>query len=584
VNLNLPTAGIRWLAVTATAALTLAAATGASAGTRNAPPRATAATPTVTVNAAAPFRPVTHVAAGGLYAFSKAGVPASSLLLPLHLNSVVQMAPGGQQLPNGEPTPAGDVLVVNSSATATGASEIIRMPDIYPNFPYRWVSWADWLSKVDTMVRARLSAGNDTNLAAWELWNEPDFTWNTATAGSFDAGWVRTFAEVRKLDSVTPIQGPSISHWNQSFMQDFLSNAKANNAVPDIISWHELGGPGSIAADVSACVALERSLGITPRPISIEEYATTGEVDTPGALVPYLAAFERTGVANAERAFWHEYGTVDGLVTVSGVNGTTTNQPTGTWWLYKWYGDMTGSMVSVSPPGGSSLDGVASFDPLSKTADIIVGGGSGTTNVTVSGIGALGSSVSALVESTSTPDRFTAEPSAHTISQQTLTASGGQVTVQIPSMSASSAYHVLLRAADGSGTQQLYYAANASIHNGSIGASAAAPDGFFVGGLTHTGDARNDSFVDFIVNVPTARTYTMTVNYNNPGSASASLGLAFDGGAWRTLSYPATGSGWGNVSTTLSLQAGFNVIRLAMGSPFFAGGSGTVNLGSLQLK
>ena len=253
------------------------------------------------MNAAAPYRAVTHVAACGLYALAQPGDPANSVLYPLHLNSVVQMAPGGQQLPNGEPTPAGDALVVNPSATAVGASEIIRMPDIYLNFPYQWVSWSDWLSKVHTMVKARLAASNDTNIAAWELWNEPDWTWDTAAAGSFDAGWVRTYQEVRSLDSVTPIQGPSISAWNESWMQNFLSYAKANNALPDIISWHELGGgPGSIAADVAACVALEKSLGITPRPISIEEYDTMAEIDDPGALVPCLAAFEQSGVSNAE--------------------------------------------------------------------------------------------------------------------------------------------------------------------------------------------------------------------------------------------------------------------------------------------
>jgi len=542
---------------------------------------ATAATvPTITVNAAAPYRAVTHVAAGGLYALSQPGVPASSLLYPLHLNSVVQMAPGGQQLPNGEPTPAGDALVVNYSATAVGASEIIRMPDIYPNFPYQWVSWPDWMSKVDTMVRARLAGTSDTNIAAWELWNEPDGTWNTAAAGSFDAGWVRTYQEVRKLDTVTPIQGPSISHWSESYMSGFLSYARANNALPDVISWHELGGPSAIAADVAACVALEKSLGITLRPISIEEYATTGEINDPGALVPYLAAFERNGVANAERAFWYEYGTVDGLVTVSGVNGTTTNQPTGTWWLYKWYGDMSGSMVTVTPPPGSSLDGVASYDPLSKTANVIVGGASGTANVTVSGISGLGSSVSAVVESTATRDRFTAVTAPTVVSQQTLTACNGQVTVQIPNMSASSAYQVLLRPASGGGAQQLYYAANASVQNATIAASSAAPDGYYVGGLTHSGDARNDSFVDFVVNVPAARSYTMTVDYAGNGT----LGLAYDGGAWQTLTFPSTGSGWGTITTTVSLHAGYNVIRLAMGSPFFAGGSGTVNLGYIQLS
>ena len=32
------------------------------------------------------------------------------------------------------------------------------------------------------------------------------------------------------------------------------------------------------------------------------------------------------------------------------------------------------------------------------------------------------------------------------------------------------------------------------------------------------------------------------------------------------------------------LTAGYNVIRLAMGSPFFTGGSGTINLGYIRLS
>ena len=82
------------------------------------------------------------------------------------------------------------------------------------------------------------------------------------------------------------------------------------------------------------------------------------------------------------------------------------------------------------------------------------------------------------------------------------------------------------------------------------------------------------------MNVPTARSYTMTTDY----SGSGTLGLAYDGGAWQTLTFPSTGSGWGTITTTVSLHAGYNVIRLAMGSPFFAGGSGTVNLGYIQLS
>ena len=188
------------------------------------------------------------------------------------------------------------------------------------------------------------------------------------------------------------------------------------------------------------------------------------------------------------------------------------------------------------------------------------------------------------MESTSTANRFTAVTAPTVLSRQTLPVFAGQVTVQIPSMSAARAYQVLLRPADGSGAQQLYYAANASLHNASILASAAAPDGYYVGGLTHSGDARDDSFADFVVDVPTARSYTMTVDYANPGSSSGPLGLVYDGGTWHTLAFASTGSGWGTISTSVSLTAGYNVIRLAMGAPFFAGGSGAVNLGYLQLS
>jgi len=80
------------------------------------------------------------------------------------------MAPGGSQLPNGEPAPAGDALVVAPEAKAAGAKVIVRMPDWYPNFPYRWVSWSDWLSAVDTQVAAVKSSGA-TNIQSMELWN-----------------------------------------------------------------------------------------------------------------------------------------------------------------------------------------------------------------------------------------------------------------------------------------------------------------------------------------------------------------------------------------------------------------------------
>jgi hypothetical protein len=107
-----------------------------------------------------------------------------------------------------------------------------------------------------------------------------------------------------------------------------------------------------------------------------------------------------------------------------------------------------------------------------------------------------------------------------------------------------------------------------------------------VGRIDNTGDARADSYVDFVVNVPAARSYAMTIGYANGTGATSTQGLAYNGGGWSTVSYPAT-AGWGQfgstVSTSVSLHSGYNVIRLAKGAPFFAGGTGFAELDYIQL-
>jgi hypothetical protein len=539
-----------------------------------------AAGDTLVVNAGTVMRPVTHVASGGLYALASATVPTAAQLPPLHLNQLVQPAPGVQQLGNGATVPTGDALKVAPLGTNAGAQEYVRMPDIYPNFPYKWVSWTDWLSKVSTMVKARLAATGTTNIDGWELWNEPDWTWDTTDAGSFDAGWVRTFQAVRALDTVTPIVGPSISVYSHAWMADWLAYAKANNALPNIITWHQLttGSYATLASQISDFTALEASLGISPIPISIDEYAATTEVDVPSAALHYIAAFERDGVLNASRAYWFESGTVNGLLH--------NNAPTGTYWMYKWYGDMTGNMVPVTAAG--SQDGVASDDSVRKTVNVVFGGDSGNNSVQVNGLSPLGTSVKVVLSSTPDSGRLTNVTAPTTVSTTTATVTNGSLTVPITGQNAQSAYQLLITPAAGvpAGSTQTYEAENGAVVNAEIESSATASNGHYVGLINNSGDERSDSFVDFLVNVPTAGNYSMTIRYANGGTATSTQGLAYDGGAWSTVSYPPTGS-WGafgpTVAATVTLHSGSNVIRLAKGSPGFAGGTGFAELDSITL-
>jgi hypothetical protein len=538
---------------------------------------AQAAGHTLVVNAAAPFRPVTHAAAGGLYALAENGRPADSTVLPLKLNTLTQPPPDVGQKPNGQPA-GGDALKVAPQADRVGAAQVIRMPDIYPDFPYKWVSWDDWLAKVDTMVAKRLAATSVSNVAAWEIWNEPDWTWDTAKAGDFNAGWARTVQRIRTRDTLTPVAGPGYAGWDATRMRAFLTAAKSTNTVPDLVVWHELNhSSAAIAADVAAYRSLESSLGISPRQIFINEYAWTDEVDVPGRVANYVSKLERAGVAAADRAFWYEYGTVNGLV----VNNT---QPTGTWWLYKWYGDMAGSMVSTTPPAQTGLDGFASYDSTRKRVDVVFGDEAGTNSVRVTG---LSGTVRVTLESTPSSGRFTAVPAPTAISTSTYTVSGGQITVPVPNMSATSAYHLVVEPASGvPAYQQRYEAENASVFRAQRLSSGSASNGGYVGRIDNSGDPRSDSYVDFVVNVPSARAYTMTIGYANGTGATSTQGLAYNGGGWSTVSYPPT-AGWGQfgtVSTSVSLHAGYNVIRLAKGAPFFAGGTGYAELDYLQLS
>jgi hypothetical protein len=398
---------------------------------------AAAASNTLVVNAASLFRPVTHVASGSLYGLANDSTPADQYVTPLHPNTFVQMAAGGHQQAQG------DVVVVAGKAARDGAKVVDRLSDYYAGWPYQF-SWNNWLSVVDQQI-SKVHASGVSNLASWELWNEPDNTWLSSN-GTFNDFWVRTYREVRAKDATTPIQGPSFSD-NISGMQSFLTNAVATNTVPDIIAWHELSNQQKIAGDVATLTNLEKSLGITPRPIAIEEYAAPSQVGVPGSLVGYIAKFERLGVHDAELAFWNGYGALGDLLTGTG------GQPNGAWWLYKWYGDMSGQMVSTVPPAQTGIDGAASYDASQRRLSVIVGGGSGAAAVTVNGLSSLAGfsgGVHVKVEYTPSPGRTTAVSGPTTVSEQDLTVTGGSVTVPINSMNAAYGYHLVVTPADGS--------------------------------------------------------------------------------------------------------------------------------------
>ena len=437
----------------AVTALALTAAAAGVASMTVIPARTANAASTLVVEANSPYRTATHVATGSLYGLATASVPTQSLAQAINPNTFVQMATGGHQQAEG------DVLTVAPTASAIGAHLVDRMSDYYAGWPYQF-SWSTWPTVVQQQVQ-KVEASPYAGITDFELWNEPDNTWLSAN-GTFNSFWTTTFNQVRSLDPGAVIQGPSFSD-NISGMQSFLQNAVATNTVPNILTWHELESAGKIAGDVATVTALEKSLGITPRPIAIEEYAAPSQVGIPGDLIDYIAQFERLGISNAELAFWNGYGALGDLLTGTG------GSPNAAYWLYRWYGQMSGNMVTVVPPGtaGTGLDGAASVNSAGNQVSVIFGGGSGSTAVTVNGLSSLsafGSTAHVVLEQTVSEGRTVAVAGPSVISTGNYTISNGSITVPVSSMNSANGYHLVVTPGSSSTLPGTYQIKN--VHSG----------------------------------------------------------------------------------------------------------------------
>jgi hypothetical protein len=420
----------------------LAALATAVAGAAVAAPAAQAAPTadnTLVVHADQSFRPVTHLASGSLYGLADADSPSSDLISAIKPHTFIQKPFGGKQQPTGD---VGDTWKV---AADHGANVVIRLSDYYAGWPYQF-DWATWDQVVTDQVRQAKESGM-TNLAAWAPWNESTGTWNAAKNGSFEDFWVHTYRLIRSLDPTTPIQGPSYSD-DISEARQFFTVAKQTDTLPDILAWHELIRSSKIVGDLATIKGILSDLGIAERPISIEEYAAPAEAGIPGSLVGYIAKFERLGIHDAELPFWNQSGTLGDLLTQrDGV-------PNGAFWLYKWYADMSGDMVSTTPPANNTFDAAASVTSDKNQVEILTGGNSGSTAITVDGLDQLpvaaSGSVNVKLEYTPSYGRTVAVAGPVTVSNSTYQLSAdGSISVPI-TMNPAYGYHIVVTPAGAS--------------------------------------------------------------------------------------------------------------------------------------
>jgi hypothetical protein len=411
---------------------------------------------TLTVDLSTTYRPVTHVGIGSLYGVIEK-VPADAdlqrLVGELHPRMFTNPAssdPGTQQ-----PGVPANAIKVATRLAPFGATVTIRLADWFSGW-YAFTTMTDWLDKVGTTIAAK-KAANLSNVYAYEIWNEPNGSWTNggdanaipggAKSLSFNALWKQTYDRIRQLDPGVKITGPSISYMDPDFMNSFLTYCKTNNCLPDVIGWHE---GTNIEGDVTNYRNLEKQLGVGPLPITINEYSGSGRAKDegrPGAAAPLIAQMERAGVDTASSSWW----TPDSIAGHLGSLLATDSQTNGGWFLYKWYGDMTGSMVMTTPSlpkDGKNLDGIASLDVNARNACVVVGGVSdGTVQVVIKGFKStafFGGRVRAVVDHTRWTGRGGVATGTDTLSDEDLTIANDQVTVSISTVNGDDGYRVSL--------------------------------------------------------------------------------------------------------------------------------------------
>ena len=396
---------------------------------------------TLKVNLTNTFRPVTHCASGSLYGVTET-LPAdiTNLVAPLNPHVFANPAQSG----SGKQQPIGDALKVSDRLKNTTAKVQVRLADVLPGWPYKWPGTQPFLTTCTQVINAKKASGR-TNYDGYEIWNEPPGTWPAANGDFNTKCWKPTFDLIRSLDPGERIIGPSLAYYSNSYMRSFLIYCKANNCIPDVICWHQWGAAG-FAGSYNQYRALEKELGISPRPISINEYSSkTSDPNegNPGYSVPLISKFERHGVESACISWWFTNlpGRLGSLLT-------SNNQKGGGWHLYKWYGDMTGNMAQVIPPNDNSegLDGFACVDNVKKYASVCLGGNfTGNANVSISGIPSwFGSSVKVKVEYVTWVNKDTPVAGTNLISNTVFSVNNGSISVPVNVTNINYAYRVYI--------------------------------------------------------------------------------------------------------------------------------------------
>ncbi|POS69015.1 hypothetical protein DHEL01_v212590 [Diaporthe helianthi] len=193
-----------------------------------------------------------------------------------------------------------------------------------------------------------------------DLWNEPELAgfWNR-TQEQYLEYYVRAHRLIRSQLPGTLISGPSAADApspDRSFWSAWMDTVAANDVVPDIYSWHQIGNwqrePDRVVPDFNTLLS---RYNLPERPIDVNEYAWPTE-QNPAASTFYLAQLERHNLRGL-RANWGSGSDLhDFMADLVFQNADGSYSANGEWQLYKYYAQMGGDRVATAASADFKFD------------------------------------------------------------------------------------------------------------------------------------------------------------------------------------------------------------------------------------
>ena len=246
----------------------------------------------------------------------------------------------------------------------------------------------------------------------------------------------------------------------------------------------------------------------------------------PGRLVNWIARIEDEKATGC-LPFWHQANNLNDLASGA-------NEGNGAWWLYKWYGDMSGTTQPVSTSTNyDGLYGVSTMDEAKKLSTTLLGGFTGDITVQLNNVTATSTFADAEVVHVSVQE--TMFTGFHGTAYETPTIlegaypvnDDGSVTVKIPDTLFENAYNVTVTQASGdeivglalrSSSGDVYEAEDAGLSGGAFASSAGTNPSYYMSN-NGSGDRAvgmpSGSSMTYTINVPADGKYKLDFNYGN---------------------------------------------------------------------